>query len=337
MVPMVLIALEAELSPTIEMHIFNSFIVINSWNVSLRERVKNVPPSSKFFMLFVDPCFSNLKCRISFNKLLETNKILTAALTESAKRSHINDLELSVDISPGLGNMGSSSLLSPLSCANYPHVKFWTKEEWDNHKSHIKDTSGLNGKGPECLSKGLNTTALYIENKDRMPVPGATVGQMRGVARTVWIDLFDRGKALLSWGKASLKARNLYHSELERCWGLLHLCENHWKADALTMANYSQWYLAYKARMATAKAFDQSEVSKACAPKWAKTVVEKEDNLRDMHSEFTANPDEFGSLRSETLMDDPQVSDDQPSGAGDEVHLGQELGNVLPRPLRDPL
>jgi len=74
--------------------------------------------------------------------------------------------------------------------------------------------------------------------------------------------------------------------------------------------------------MATAKAFDQSEVSEACAPKWAKTMVEEEDDLRDMHSEFTADPDEFDSLRSETPMDDPQVGDDQPSGAGDEVRPG---------------
>jgi hypothetical protein len=89
--------------------------------------------------------------------------------------------------------------------------------------------------------------------------------------------------------------------------------------------------------MATAKAFDQSEVSKARAPKQAKTMVEEEDDLRDMRSKFTADPDEFGSLRSETPMDDPRVSNDQPSRARDEVCLGQELGNVLPRPLRDPL
>src|SRR6266851_881906 len=234
--------------------------------------------------------------------------------------------------------MGSSSLLlSPLSCANYPQVKFWTKEEWDNHKSCIKDASRLNSKVPEHSSKGLNMTALYIENEDGTPVPGATVGQMRGVARTVWINLFDRGKAPLSWGKASLEATNLYHSELERRWGLLCLCKNHWKADALATANYSQWYLTHKARMAIAKAFNQSEVSKACAPKWAKTVVEEEDDSWDVRSEFMADPDKFGSLRSVTLMDNPRVGNDQPSGAGDEVCQGQELGNVLPRPLRDPL
>ncbi len=234
--------------------------------------------------------------------------------------------------------MGSSSLLlSPLSCANYPQVKFWTKEEWDNHKSCIKDASRLNSKVPEHSSKGLNMTALYIENEDGTPVPGATVGQMRGVARTVWINLFDRGKAPLSWGKASLEATNLYHSELERRWGLLCLCKNHWKADALATANYSQWYLTHKARMAIAKAFNQSEVSKACAPKWAKTVVEEEDDSWDVCFEFMADPDKFGSLRSMTPMDNPRVGNDQPSGAGDEVCQGQELGNVLPRPLRDPL
>ncbi len=103
------------------------------------------------------------------------------------------------------------------------------------------------------------------------------------------------------------------------------------------MANYLQWYLTHKARMVTAKAFDQSEVSEARAPKRAKTVVEEEDDSWDVRSEFMADPDEFGSLRSVTPMDDPRVSDDQLSRAGDEVRQGRELGNILPRPLRDPL
>jgi len=59
--------------------------------------------------------------------------------------------------------------------------------------------------------------ALYLENEDGMPISGLTVGQMQGVAWMVWIELFDRKKALSTWGKASLEARNLYHSELEKC------------------------------------------------------------------------------------------------------------------------
>jgi len=189
-----------------------------------------VPPSSKSFSPLLDSCFTNLKRRISFEKVLETNKILIAALTESAKRPRPDDSELSADISPGLGKTGSSSLLlPPLSRADYPKVKFWTREEWDDHKSHLKDASGSKGKGPERPSslRGVNTTAVYLENEDGTHISGATVGQMRAVARTVWIELSERGKAPSSWGKASLEARNLYHSELERRWSFLRLCENH--------------------------------------------------------------------------------------------------------------
>ena len=295
-----------------------------------------MPPSSKSFSLLLDSCFTNLKHRISFEKLLETNKMLTTTLTESAKRPRANNSEFSADIPPGLGNPGSSSLPpTPLSRADYPKVKFWTKEEWDNHKSCLKDVSGPKSKGPERASKGVNTTALYMENEDGMPISGATVGQMRAVARTVWIKLFERGKAPSTWGKASLEARNLYYSELEKRWGLLQCCENHWKADALATANYSQWYLAHKARMASYKAAENTKVSQAHAPKRSKTAGEEEDDLRYMRSEFMADPDDFGSLRSKTLMDDLQVSDDQPSEPKDEVT--PELSNVSSRPKGRPL
>jgi hypothetical protein len=180
---MVLIWLKAELSPMTQMHIFNSLIVTNRWNVSSQRREKNMPPSSKSFSLLLDSCFTNLKHRISFEKLLETNKMLTTTLTESAKRPRANNSEFSADIPPGLGNPGSSSLPpTPLSRADYPKVKFWTKEEWDNHKSCLKDISRPKSKGPEHASKGMNTTVLYMENEDGMPISGVTVGQMWVVA-----------------------------------------------------------------------------------------------------------------------------------------------------------
>ena len=296
-------------------------------------------PSSKYSTLLVDSCSTDLIRRISFEKLVETNKMLTAALIDNAKRPRADDLELSEAVPPGLGTTGSSTLpLSPLSRADYPQVKFWTRDEWDDHKSRSKDASGPKGKGPERSSKGSNTTALYLENEDGTPISGPTVGQMRATARMVWIELFDRKNAPSSWGKASLEARNLYHSEMEKRWGFLRCCENHWKVDALATAHYSQWYLAHKAKMAAIKAAEQGEVSEARAPKRAKTAVEEDDDLR-VRSEFTADPDDFGSLRSETPMDDLRVGDNQPSEAEDEVPL--ELGNVLPRPkarpLRDPL
>ena len=95
----------------------------------------------------------------------------------------------------------------------------------------------------------------------------------------------------------------MYHSELEKHWGFLHCCENHWKADALATAHYSQWYLAHKAKVASIKAAEVGEVSEARTPKRAKTTVEKDDDSRNVRSDFIADPDDFGSLGSETPMD----------------------------------
>jgi hypothetical protein len=155
----------------------------------------------------------------------------------------------------------------------------------------------------------------------------------------VWFDLFERGKAPLTWGRASLEARNLYHSELEKHWGFLHFCENHWKVDVLTMANYSQWYHTHKERKVTYKAAKHTNGSRVCTPKRFKTTGKEEDDLGYMRSEFTAVSDDFGSLRSETPFDDLQVGDNQPSEPEDEAT--RERDNILSRPnarpLRDPL
>ena len=133
-------------------------------------------PSSKYSSLLVDSCSTDLIHRISFEKLVETNKMLTAMLIDNVKQPRADDLELSEAVPPGLGTTGSSALsLSPLSRSDFPHIRFWTKEEWDNHKSRSKDASGPKGKGPERSSKGLNTTALYLENEDGTPISGPTV------------------------------------------------------------------------------------------------------------------------------------------------------------------
>jgi hypothetical protein len=82
--------------------------------------------------------------------------------------------------------------------------------------------------------------------------------------------------------------------------------------------------------MATIKAAKQGKVSQACAFKRAKTMVKGEDGLWNVHSNFMADLDDFGSLRSETL-----VYDDQPSNPEDKVT--QELATVSSRPKVRPL
>jgi hypothetical protein len=73
--------------------------------------------------------------------------MLTTVLIDNVKRPHTDNLEISAAVPPGLGNTGGSILsLSPLSHSDFPHIRFWTREEWDNHKSHLRDMSGAKGK-----------------------------------------------------------------------------------------------------------------------------------------------------------------------------------------------
>jgi hypothetical protein len=61
----------------------------------------------------------------------------------------------------------------------------------------------------------------------------------------------------------------------------------------------------------------------------------EEDDLQYMRSEFMADPDDFSSLRSETLMDDLRVGNDQLSEPEDKVT--PKLSNVSSRPKGRPL
>jgi hypothetical protein len=56
--------------------------------------------------------------------------------------------------------------------------------------------------------------------------------------------------------------------------------------------------------MMAIKVAEQSKVFQACAPKRAKTTGEEEDDLQNVCSEFMADLDNFGSLRSKTPFND---------------------------------
>lgn len=83
---------------------------------------------------------------------------------------------------------------------------------------------------------------LYIENADGTPVDGTIASTMREFARSIWRDLYLRGMAPETWGQATRQVREEFCQEMERAYPALRLCDNHWKANALATAIYSQWY-----------------------------------------------------------------------------------------------
>src|SRR6266851_7360405 len=56
------------------------------------------------------------------------------------------------------------------------------------------------------------------------------------------------------WGAATYEVEDTFIRLMEECIPMLQLCNNHWKAQAITTANYSQWYKYHKAKMEASEA-----------------------------------------------------------------------------------
>jgi hypothetical protein len=280
-------------------------------------------------------CFriANVEHRISFQKLLHSNNMLTTTATESAKRPHSDDLELSTLISPDRDITATCPpSLPPLLCSDFPLIKFWTRQDWEDHESRRKDGSTLTHKGgtrgPGRYSKGVNVRTCYIEKEDGTPICGETAGKMRAVARQIWVELYERGNAPGTWGQASLAANNKYIWEMESRWPILQYCEDHWKVHALTTLNYSQWYRWYDERRTRERSMPVGRASKR-----VKTKIDNKD------SEHLDSESQLNSSRPQTPSDDLHNGEIGPSEPEEEVTQEPNKVSLRPRarPLRDPL
>jgi hypothetical protein len=164
--------------------------------------------------------------------------MLAAALRDSGKRPRPDDMDSLTPLQSHLDNGGQHSTTPPpLSRANFPRVRFWTKEEWRASKITRKDTSEIDD--TDNAPGGLTT---YFEMEDGMPAPRTMAASIRKTARSIWIGLFERGKAPTKWGQVSREAEDEYIDGLEKRWPILRFCEDHWKAIQIATSNYSQWY-----------------------------------------------------------------------------------------------
>ena len=285
-------------------------------------------------------CIANVEHRISFQKLLNSNNMLVAAATESAKRPRSDDPELSSSGFPDRGITDTSlPSLPPLLRSDFPLVKFWTRKVWEDHESRRKDCSTLTHKrgtrGPGRYSKGVNVRTCYVEKEDGTPICGETAGKMRLVSRQIWVELYERGDAPETWGQVSLAASNKYIREMESRWPILRYCEDHWKVHALATQNYSQWYRWYDEKKTREKSMGRA--SKRAKPSRIEGNANRASERLD--SESQADPGELDGWRAQTPSDDLHSDGSEPSEPEEEVT--QELSMVSSRPkarpLRDPL
>jgi len=218
------------------------------------------------------------------------------------------------------------------SRANFPDIKFWTKEEFMEFEAKRKDLSDPMDQPGPCgrtrCAQGENVTMLFIEQSDGRAVSGMHAGDIRYFARSLWKDLYARGLAPETWGDAPRSIQDEYAHKMEKKWPILHYCENHWKVHHLTTKMYPGWYKGYHKKKSTGKGKDIK--GKGPALKRRKTMVEDDDT-----GNCQTNPE------TDTV---PDGSDDDhtialPSWLKEDVCKGSSMGTSRPkaRHLRDPL
>ena len=76
------------------------------------------------------------------------------------------------------------------SQSEYPHIKYWTKQQWKENENSTKDASDLvdnkdKTRGGTRSEKGENVMMLYIEHIDGTPIDGNLAAQIREHTRII--------------------------------------------------------------------------------------------------------------------------------------------------------
>jgi len=140
----------------------------------------------------------------------------------------------------------------------YPKVQFWTKQEWRDYETSHKDSSNLvvtsGMQGATRAAMGEKIWVQYVEHADSKIVDGSIATEIRDQARKIWQGLWSQGLVPRMWGAATHEVKDAFICSIEERFPMLQFYDNHWKAQAITTANYSQWYKYHKAKMEASEA-----------------------------------------------------------------------------------
>jgi len=103
---------------------------------------------------------------------------------------------------------------------------------------------------------------------------------------------------------------------MESHWGVLHYCQNHWKADMLATLGYSPWYRHFSSKANR----EQPTLPKERAAKRSKTAVIDVDLVHTPEPEAQAGP--LGTPTPENLP--VEDSDNTPSGPSPRGEQGMQ-------------
>jgi len=268
--------------------------------------------------------FTNFMHRASFQAVVSSNNMLAAAVKDSGKRPRPDDRDSPILLQSHLDNTEPQSIPPPpFSRASFPRVKFWTKEEWRASEITRKDASEIDDAG-----NAPGGSTIYFEMEDGTPAPRTMAARIRKTARSIWIGLYEQGKAPSKWSQASRDVEDEYISGMEKRWPILCFCEDHWKAIHIATSNYSQWYNYYSSKATQVKSEDQIDFDQRKHKK-AKFAV---DQTR------SPEPEDEGGPLGGAILETP--ARDTPSSCLKQVApqaSSKTTSRPKARPLKDPL
>ena len=142
---------------------------------------------------------------------------------------------------------------SPLNQNNFDDVKFWSKSAWNVYERAQRGATNGNAKKvkkrgrpeketPEDNGNSLepNTTHIYLETEDGIPVSKALVTQQGQKMRSLWATLGKHGLAPMVWSEADSLAVRFVDSAIlnDPRFYYLRLCDDNWKLKHWISKNY---------------------------------------------------------------------------------------------------
>jgi hypothetical protein len=139
---------------------------------------------------------------------------------------------------------------------DFDDVKFWTKSSWNMYERTQRGATNGNAKrtkkrgrpekeapDDDCDSLEPNTTHIYLETEDGVPVTKALVTQQGQKMRSLWATLGKHGLAPMVWSEADSLAVRFVDSAVlnDSRFNYLRLCDDNWKLKYWISKNYPSW------------------------------------------------------------------------------------------------
>ncbi|KAF8871402.1 hypothetical protein BD779DRAFT_1680439 [Infundibulicybe gibba] len=108
--------------------------------------------------------------------------------------------------------MAASSLLLPLSKADYPKVRYWSTRSFKPapDATVFCEVGGKSQHGKGQQAQGKNLMYPFIEDRNGLTVTGAVVDRIMALARRVFAQLLESNAAPPTWGQGTPHAQSYF-------------------------------------------------------------------------------------------------------------------------------